>query len=60
VVGPAEAVPADIPAESNSVLPVTGQDEPSPLPFMLIGLAALLFVVGGGILLVMWRLGQTG
>lgn len=60
VVAPAEAMPADIPAESNSVLPVTGQGEPSALPFMLIGMAALLFVIGGGILLVMWRLGQTG
>lgn len=60
VAAPAEAVPADVSSESKSVLPVTGQGEPSTLPFMLIGLAALLFVVGGGILLVMWRVGQTG
>lgn len=60
VAAPPQAAPADVSSQSNSVLPVTGQGQPSTLPFMLIGLAALLFVIGGGILLVMWRLGQTG
>lgn len=55
----APAVPADVPAQNKSVLPVTGEGEPSKLPFVLIGLAALLFIVGGGVLLVMWRSGLT-
>lgn len=54
---PASVAPVEVPAQSNSVLPVTGQGEPSGLPFVLIGVAVLLFVVGGGVLLVMWRSG---
>jgi hypothetical protein len=63
-VSPAQAVPADISsdvsAQSNSMLPATGQGEISKLPFVLVGAAALLLLIGGGVLLVMWRSGLTG
>ncbi len=54
---PASVAPAEAPAQSNSILPATGQGEPSGLPFVLIGAAVVLLVVGGGALLVMWRSG---
>lgn len=57
---PALAAPAEVPARSNSVLPMTGQGEISKLPFILIGTALMLFLVGGGVLFVMWRRGLTG
>lgn len=54
---PASVAPAEAPVQSNSILPATGQGETSGLPFVLIGAAVLLFVVGGGVLVVMWRSG---
>jgi hypothetical protein len=64
-VAPAEAAPAAVappveaPAHGQAVLPVTGQGDGSNLPFLLIGMAALLFVIGGGILIVIWRSGWS-
>lgn len=59
-VAPAQAAPANIQAQSSSVLPVTGQGEISKLPFILIGVALLLLVTGGGVFAVMWRRGFLG
>ncbi len=64
-VAPAEAAPASVappetPAQTQAVLPVTGQGEVSKIPFVLIGVAAFLFVVGGGVLALMWRKGFSG
>ncbi|HXV44055.1 MAG TPA: hypothetical protein VEC96_13390 [Anaerolineae bacterium] len=52
---PAAVAPAEAPAQANSVLPVTGQGEISKLPFVLIGVALLLAVIGGGVLILVWR-----
>jgi hypothetical protein len=52
---PAEPPPA--PVQSQSVLPVTGKGDLPKLPFILMGLALVLFVVGGGILAMLWRKG---
>lgn len=56
----AEAAPAEAPAQNKSVLPVTGQGETPKLPFILVGVAALIFVIGGGILTLLWRKGLPG
>lgn len=57
---PAQAAPTDSPAQSSSMLPTTGQGGISKLPFILIGLALLLFLAGGGVLAIMWRRGFSG
>lgn len=57
---PAQAAPASAePAQNKSVLPVTGQGETPKLPFILVGVAALIFVIGGGILTLLWRKGLS-
>lgn len=53
----AEVAPAQAPAQNKAVLPVTGQGEMPKLPFILVGVAALVFVIGGGILTLLWRKG---
>lgn len=55
----ASAAPALAPAENQSVLPVTGQGDLPKLPFVLIAAALVLFVIGGGVLAVLWRKGLS-
>lgn len=52
---PAQAAPANVQAQSSSVLPVTGQGEVSKLPFILIGIALVLLLVGGSALVAIWH-----
>ncbi|MFN8459293.1 MAG: hypothetical protein U0401_32350 [Anaerolineae bacterium] len=57
----AEAAPAPAsPAQNTTVLPVSGQGATPKLPFILVGVAALVFVIGGGILTLLWRKGLAG
>ncbi|MBI1880574.1 MAG: hypothetical protein HYR94_20545 [Chloroflexi bacterium] len=48
-------VPAETSAESSSILPETGRGDATRLLFILIGTTVVLFLIGGGVLAVIWR-----